>query len=144
MLRVALTMFAMLSLTACAPNNNPIMALGQNVNTSTAPLQEYKAYFKEPLSDVYDALLIASEKNDIKIIDRGGVNSIVLMHYDYSFTKNVWGGPLRVGLDSVNGATRLSASFYEKSTYVTNSIFNPLVSDMNMLLSKSGSQSDKR
>ncbi|WP_152619744.1 hypothetical protein [Paramagnetospirillum magnetotacticum] len=144
MRRVTLMVLAMLSLTACDPAVNPVMALGQNVNSGTVPLQEYKVYFKEPVSEVYKATLVAGNRNELNVIDDGGGNFVVIVHYDFSMVKNVWGGQFRVGLDSIGGKTRLTASFYEKSKYVTNSVLNPFVEDINFILSSSGVVGDRK
>lgn len=144
MWRVALIALMVLSASACAPHNNPIIAFGKEANTATVPLQEYKVYFKENLRAVYDALLVAGNRNDLTISDAGAGSFVVLIDYDYSFTKNVWGGQFRVGLDSVGETTRLSVSFYEKSTYVINSILNPLVDDMKVILESSGASARQK
>jgi hypothetical protein len=140
MWRVVLVTLAVLFQSACAPSHNPIMAFGRHVNTGTVPLQEYKVYFNEPVKDIYSAIIVAGNRNGLTVTDNGGGSFVVTMSYDFSMMKNIWGGNFRVGLDRVDQKTRMTASFYEKSEYVVNSILNPFVEDVKTILLSSNTQ----
>lgn len=140
MKRLILIGVAAIAVTACDPANNPVMALGKEIGTADVPLQEHQVYFKEPVREVYDAVLLAGNRNDLSLARQDKSHNIAVISYDFSITKNVWGGSFRISLDSVDGRTRLVAHFYETSKYVTNSILNPFIDDIKAILSPTGRQ----
>ena len=134
----ALLFVIIIALTACDPAYNPYMALNKEAWTTGTPSEEHEVYFSESVSDVYEAILIAGNKDGLHVSQTNAQKNIVVIEYPFSMIKSVWGGRFNVNLDSIDGKTRLVAQFYEKSNpFVVGSLFNPFIGDLKLLLSPS-------